>query len=61
MDRVTNEAVLQRMSNKAKLEYFAQVMRNPKYELLHNIIQGKVEGKRGPGRRRTAWLKNLRQ
>ena len=37
------------------------MMRNPKYEMLHVIIQGKIEGKRGPGRRKTSWLQNLRQ
>jgi len=66
MDRVTNQAVVQRMSKqrevlntikRRKLEYFAHVMRNPKYELLHIIIQGK----HGPNRRRTSRLKNLGQ
>ena len=70
MEKVTNEAVLQRMNKerevlntikRRKLEYFAHVMRNSKYELLHIVIQGKIEGKRGPGRRRTSWLRNLRQ
>jgi len=46
MEKVTNEAVLQRMSkqrevlNTLEVLYFAHVMRNPKYELLHIIIQG---------------------
>jgi len=36
-------------------------MRNDnKYKLLKSILQGKVFGKRGPGRRRISWLKNLR-
>ena len=70
MDRVTNQAVMQRLNKerevlntikRRKLEYFAHVMRNPKYEMLHVIIQGKIEGKRGPGRRKTSWLQNLRQ
>ena len=44
------------------LEYFGHIMRHPeKYDLLHLIMQGKIESRRGPGRRRTFWLKNLRQ
>jgi len=35
-----------------KLEYFGHIMRNNKYTILQNIIQGKVDGGRGPGRRR---------
>jgi len=36
-------------------------MRNDnKYKLLKSILQGKVFGKRGPGRKRISWLKNLR-
>jgi hypothetical protein len=30
------------------------------YELLKTILQGKVLVERGPGKRRTSWLKNLR-
>ncbi|KPJ21112.1 hypothetical protein RR48_00353 [Papilio machaon] len=36
-------------------------MRNTKYGLLQLIVQGKITGKRSVGRRRTSWLKNLRQ
>jgi len=36
-------------------------MRNNKYRILQNIIQGKVDGRRGSGRRRTSWLDNLRK
>ena len=70
MDRVTNAEVLARMNTsltllisvkKRKLLYFGHVMRNEKYRLLHLIIQGRIEGRRAPGRRRTSWLKNLRQ
>ena len=70
MDRVTNQAVMQRLNKerevlntikRRKLEYFAHVIRNPKHDTLHVIIQGKIEGKRGPGRRKTSWLPNLHQ
>ncbi|CAF4751217.1 unnamed protein product [Pieris macdunnoughi] len=70
-DRIRNTTVLDRMQEnkevlktvkKRKLEYFGHVLRNcKKYELLQLIIQGKVAGRRRPGRRRTSWLKNLRQ
>lgn len=45
---------------KRKLEYFGHVMRGKKYRLLQNIMQGKIAGRRAPGRRKTSWMKNLR-
>lgn len=70
MDRVTNVEVMSRMKKAKeiiievktrKLAYFGHIMRHPeRYHLLHVIVQGKISGKRGPGRRRTSWLKNLR-
>uniref|UniRef100_A0A8D8RKM6 Uncharacterized protein n=1 Tax=Cacopsylla melanoneura TaxID=428564 RepID=A0A8D8RKM6_9HEMI len=67
--RVTNEEVLRRMNKDRevmitikvrKLQYFGHIMRNEsRYTLLQAILQGKIFGKRGPGRR-TPWLKNLR-
>lgn len=67
-DKVTNVIVLERMNKerevmntvkKRKLEYFGHIMRNEKkYDLLITILQGKVYGKQGPGRRRISWLKN---
>ena len=69
VDRVRNAEVLERLSRSTeivctvksrKLQYFGHVMRGEKYRLLQNIMQGKIAGKRGPGRRKTSWLKNLR-
>ena len=69
VDRVRNAEVLERLSKSTeivctvksrKLQYFGHVMRGEKYRLLQNIMQGKIAGKRGPGRRKTSWLKNLR-
>lgn len=40
---------------------FGHIMRSEKYPLLQLIMQDNLDGKRGPGRRRTSWLKNLRQ
>lgn len=69
IQKITNEEVLRKLNTetellytikKRKLEYLGHIMRNKKYELLQLIIQGKINGKRGPGRRRDSWLKNLR-
>ena len=67
---MTNDEVLCRVGKnrelllnikRRKLEYFGHVMRNPeKYKILHLAMQGKIYGKRGPGRRRISWLRNLR-
>lgn len=44
-----------------KLEYLGHIMRNEeRYGILQTILQGKILGRRGPGRRRISWLKNLR-
>ena len=68
-DHISNIDVLSQMNTqqsllpsikKRKLLYFAHVMRNDKYRLLHLVIQGRIEGRRTRGRRRTSWLKNLR-
>ncbi|KAI5720263.1 hypothetical protein M8J77_004231 [Diaphorina citri] len=45
-----------------KLQYLGHIMRKEtKYSLLQLIIQGKIDGRRGPGRRRISWLHNLRK
>ena len=68
-DHVSNDDVLTHMQTsltllpsikKRKLTYFGHVMRNEKYRLLHVILQGRIVGRRVRGRRRTSWLKNLR-
>ncbi|KAL1456665.1 hypothetical protein WDU94_001378 [Cyamophila willieti] len=68
--KVTNIEVMRRMKkNKEllntvkcrKLQYLGNIMRNPtRYELLQQILQGKIDSKREPGRRRISWLANLR-
>lgn len=69
-DKVTNVELRRRIQKdeevintlkKRKLEYFGHIMRGPKYALLQNIIEGKIKGRRSQGRRRTSWLKNLRE
>lgn len=68
-DRISNERVLQMVNKRTevlkiikqrKLQYLGHIMRSDKYKLLQLIIQGKIQGRRPPGRRRTSWLKNLR-
>lgn len=68
---VTNIEVLRKMNKECeipirvkqrKLEYFGHISRNERrYGLLQLILQGKIYGRRGPGRRRNSWLQNLRQ
>uniref|UniRef100_A0A8D8MAZ5 Uncharacterized protein n=2 Tax=Cacopsylla melanoneura TaxID=428564 RepID=A0A8D8MAZ5_9HEMI len=69
-DKISNIRVLQKLNKEKeiivtvkirKLEFLGHIMRNEsRYLLLQKILQGKVHGKRGPGRRRISWLKNLR-
>ena len=66
---VTNEEVLRRAQcerellhvvKKRKTAYLGHVMRGSRYELLKLIMEGKIEGKRGIGRKKHSWLKNIR-
>lgn len=69
-EKITNVEVLKRMNTKPellnivkcrKLQYLGHIMRNnERYNLLQQILQGKINSKRGPGRRRISWLANLR-
>jgi len=65
---ITNMEVMQKLRKevvftvkKRKLEYFGHILNHEKYRLLQLVAQGKVDSKRGPGRRRHSWLHNLRQ
>lgn len=70
-DKITNVEVLRRMNKEQelmktikcrKLQYLGHIMRNrDRYNLLQEILQGKINSKRGPGRRRISWLANLRE
>lgn len=45
----------------SKIQYLGHIMRNEsRFHLLQAILQGKVFGRKGVGRRRISWLKNLR-
>ena len=60
MAKISNEEVLRRVNRdrelfniikKRKTAYLGHIMRNSKYQLLQLIIEGKIEGKRGRGRK----------
>lgn len=70
VDRITNVEVLQRLGKnteilntikKRKLEYLGHIMRHERYRIMQLIMQGKIQGKRSIGRRKTSWLRNLRE
>jgi len=69
VDHISNSEVLRRMgterallqlAKRRKTAYFGHLMRNNKYELLQLIVQGKIEGKRGVGRKQLSWARNIR-
>ena len=43
-----------------RLQYFGHVLRKEKYRLLQLVMEGKIQGRRRPRRRKTSWIKNLR-
>ena len=68
--KITNEEVLRRVNRdrelfnfvkKRKPSYLGHIMRNSTYQLLQLIIEGKIEGKRGIGRKKMSWLRIVRQ
>ncbi|CAG9832989.1 unnamed protein product [Diabrotica balteata] len=69
-EKVTNIEVLQRTKKECeviktvkirKIQYLGHIMRGEKYVLLRLSMQGKIQGKRNPGRRKISWLRNLRE
>ena len=68
-DRKTNDEVPQFMNcdrellkiiKQRKMAYLGHIMRNEKYNILQLILQGKIEGRRGIGRKQLSWLRNIR-
>ena len=64
----TNEEVLDMLSTekhflsnifKRKCQYFGQLIRQN--ELQRQLLEGKINGKRGRGRPRITWMVNLKQ
>ena len=67
-DKKTNISILQELNTKRelvytivkrKMTYFGHAMRHPKCLLMKDVITGKTNGKRGRGRPRTSYMKNL--
>nr|CAH7769935.1 unnamed protein product [Callosobruchus chinensis] len=47
---------------KRKISYLGYIIRGERYELQRLILQGKIEGgRRGIGRKKLSWLRNIRQ
>lgn len=58
---VNKERELFNTIKKRKTAYLGHIMRGEKYKYLQLVIEGKVEGRRGMGRKRLSWLRNIRQ
>lgn len=56
MQRMHKEKKLVLTIKKRKLEYLGHITRE-----LQLIMQGEIQGRRSIGRRKTSWLKNLRE
>lgn len=68
--RQTNEQVLERARVERellttikirKLSYLGHILRGQKYRVLQLILKGKIEGRRGIGRKQASWMKNIRE
>jgi len=44
-----------------KTAHLGHVIRNERYQFLQLIIEGKIKEKRGIGRKKMSWLRNVRQ
>ncbi|CAG9826751.1 unnamed protein product [Diabrotica balteata] len=61
LKRINQEIQLFETIKKRKTAYLGHIMRNEIYQFLQLIIEGKTEGKRGMGRKKMSWLRNIRQ
>ena len=72
VNHIRNEEVLRRAQiedrelfeviKRRKISYLGHIMRGERYEFQRLVLQGKVEGgKRGMGRKKLSWLRNIRQ
>jgi hypothetical protein len=46
---------------KRKTAYLGHIMRSERYYFLQLLIEGRIEGRRGIGRKKMSWLRNIRQ
>ena len=68
-DKKTNKEVLKQLGmketslietiKKRKLAYYGHIRRHD--TLQRKILEGKIEGKRGRGRRRKSWIQNIEE
>lgn len=45
---------------KRKVAFFGHIQRGPQFEFLRLVLEGKINGKRSPGRPRRKWLDDIR-
>ncbi|CAG9826955.1 unnamed protein product [Diabrotica balteata] len=55
------EGELIKMIKKSKLAYLGHIIRGSRYRIIQLILNGNIDGKRGIGRKKYSWLRNLRQ
>lgn len=71
-EHISNEEVLRRAEledrelfmtiKERKISYLGHILRGERYHFQRLILQGKIEGgKRGIGRKKLSWLRNIRQ
>ena len=59
---MSKETELLQTIRQRKLEYYGHLSRNPeKYHVFQLILRGKIEGRRGIGRRKSSWESDLRR
>lgn len=59
-NRIGRERELLNIIKIRKTSYLGHILRNEKYHVLQLIVKGKIEGKRGLGRKKLSWLRNIR-
>lgn len=66
---ITNEVVLRKANKerelfrtikRGKISYLGHILRGDRYCILQLILKGKIEGRRGVGRKQMSWLRNIR-
>ena len=69
-EHITNDDVLLRAGverellnivKQRKTSYLGHILRGSRYFIPKLIVQGKIEGRRGPGRKQHSWLRNIRE
>ena len=51
---------LMKMIKERKCRYFGNILRGERYEYQRLLLEGKVDGKRGRGRPKNTWFRNIR-